>query len=253
MTIDLINSRIIRIFGNVVKAISIPFHKIFPNKRFTLPYQSKPLINSKVNSTIPRIIWQTNFTNKVTLPLYVNYLFNRIIAPSYEYRFSVDIETCIAENYPHALNAFKKLTVGASKADLWRLLVIYEYGGIYIDMDGCMVARPAKITKGKDEIFIKAKQMYITNYYFATAPNNPKIKECIDNIIENIESGDTTLGVWNMTGPGVMENIMTDDKTFWRHSRETCIQGGFTNEYFQYLDSQTGKWTKIKNEDILKK
>ena len=77
MNIDLINSRMIRILGNVVKIFSVLFHKIFPNKRFHLPEHSNPLIKSKHDSLIPKIIWQTNFSNKVTLPVYINYLFNK--------------------------------------------------------------------------------------------------------------------------------------------------------------------------------
>ncbi|MCL4122517.1 UNVERIFIED_CONTAM: hypothetical protein GTU68_039599 [Idotea baltica] len=252
VNIDLINSRIIRILGNLVKGISIAFHKIFPNKRFTIPEYSAPLIKSKKQTAIPKIIWQTNFTNQVSLPIYVNYLFNRVIAPSYEYRFILDIDQYIKDNYSYAFDAYSKLTVGASKADLWRLLALHEHGGIYIDMDGCLVAKPSKILKGKTEMFIKAKQLYITNYYFAVAPNNEKIKQCINTIITNIESGDTSLGVWNLTGPGVMDKIMNDENTTWRYARETCIQGAFTNEYFQYIDKSEGKWTRVKNDDILK-
>ncbi|RLA79851.1 MAG: glycosyl transferase, partial [Epsilonproteobacteria bacterium] len=32
----------------------------------------------------------------------------------------------------------------------------------------------------------------------------------------------------------------------------TCNQGGFTNEYFQYIDKPRGKWTHAKKEDLLK-
>lgn len=50
-------------------------------------------------------MWQTNFTNKVTLPLYVNYLLNRFMALSYEYRFMDNMvaEKYIGENHPEAL------------------------------------------------------------------------------------------------------------------------------------------------------
>lgn len=54
VNIDLINSRIIRILGNLVKGISIAFHKIFPNKRFTIPEYSAPLIKSKKQTAIPK-------------------------------------------------------------------------------------------------------------------------------------------------------------------------------------------------------
>ncbi|MFV9958384.1 MAG: glycosyltransferase [Francisella endosymbiont of Hyalomma scupense] len=40
-------------------------------------------------------------------------------------------EKYIGENHPEALESYQKLTVGAAKADLWRLIAIYKYGGIY--------------------------------------------------------------------------------------------------------------------------
>lgn len=251
--IDIIRGRLIRILGNLVKLVSIPFHKIFSNKRFTLPDYKKPLIKTKKEATIPRIIWQTNYTNKVTLPLYINYLFNRLMAPSYEYRFMGNeaAENYISENHPECIKAYKKLTVGAAKADLWRLLAIYKHGGLYIDMDGCLVTKAEKFLQNKSEMFIKAKEGYFTNYFFASAPNNPKIKEYIDIILKNIKDNNSDLGVWYLTGPGVMEKIMNDQNTTFRHSRETCVQGAFTSDYFQYIDKPGSHWTKFKNKDIL--
>ncbi|QUE31489.1 glycosyltransferase family 32 protein [Francisella philomiragia] len=262
LNVDIIRSRFIRIIGNIVKLVSKLFHKIFPKKRFTLPNYSKPLIKTNNQSNVPRIIWQTNFTNKVTLPLYVNYLFNRFMAPRYEYRFMDNdaVDKYIAENHPEALSAYKKLTVGAAKADLWRLLAIYKNGGLYIDMDGCLVARPENFLKDKNEMFIKAKhrketdeskKYYATNYFFAAAPNNSKIKEYIDIILKNIKANRSDLGVWYLTGPGVMEAIMNNENTTFRHSRETCIQGAFTSDYFQYIDRPNAHWTKTANKDIL--
>ena len=77
-----------------------------------------------------------------------------------------------------------------------------------------------------------------------------KIKGYIDTVLKNIEGGRSDLGVWYLTDPGVMEKIMNDENTEWRHSRKTCIQGAFTNNYFQYIDKSSSHWTKIANKDI---
>lgn len=53
-------------------------------------------------------------------------------------------------------------------------------------------------------MFIKAKQLYFTNCFFAAAPNNKKIKGYIDTVLKNIEGGRSDLDVWYLTGPGVM-------------------------------------------------
>lgn len=72
-------NRLIKIIGTVVKTISYLFHFIFPKTRFTIPEQSDPILNSSKQTLIPKIIWQTNYSNKVSLPMYINYLFNRQI------------------------------------------------------------------------------------------------------------------------------------------------------------------------------
>ena len=83
-TLIVVVSRFIKLFANITKLLSYVFHAIVPNKRFTLPERSAPWLAPKNDSVVPRIIWQTNFTNKVTLPVYLNYLFNRLMAPRFE-------------------------------------------------------------------------------------------------------------------------------------------------------------------------
>lgn len=69
-------------------------------------------------------------------------------------------------------NAYMKLTDGAAQADLWRLAVIHEEGGLDVE---------------------------------------------------------------------------------FRDRKLVCIQGTFTNEYFQYLDRPRGKWIHSQPEGLIKK
>lgn len=83
----LVSNRLIRLIGNIFKMLSYPFHALFPNKRFTIPSLSSPKVNSNEQTKIPKIIWQTNFSAQSTLPVYLNYLFNRLMSLDYEYRY----------------------------------------------------------------------------------------------------------------------------------------------------------------------
>lgn len=85
--IIIIANRLAKLLGALVKAFSYFFHFIFPNKRFMIPKESNPFFLSKTPNTIPKIIWQTNYTNNVSLPVYVNYLFNRLMSLDWEYRY----------------------------------------------------------------------------------------------------------------------------------------------------------------------
>ena len=82
-------NRLIKVFANLIKILCYGFHFLFPNKRFTIPEHAAPMVTTHANPVIPRILWQTNYTNRVTLPVYINYLFNRLLSPTYEYRFMI--------------------------------------------------------------------------------------------------------------------------------------------------------------------
>jgi mannosyltransferase OCH1-like enzyme len=121
----IILNRFAKFTGFLIKGFSYFFHFIFKNKRFKIPEYSAPFIKGK-KSLIPKIIWQTNYSNNVTLPVYVNYLFNRLMSLDWEYRYvSTEarlefIRTHASERYSQA---FEQLTDGAAQADFWRLFV----------------------------------------------------------------------------------------------------------------------------------
>lgn len=250
----LISNRLIKFFGNITKPFAYIFHFFFPKKRFIIPEQSKAIFPSKKTSKIPKIIWQTNFTNRVSLPVYLNYLFNRLMSLSYEYRY-VSTEARLAyieSTMPKEItSAYKMLVNGASQADLWRLLVLNNEGGVYMDIDAHLVWPLSKILKPEDnEIFLLNKQHY-TNYFIASKKGNPLLEEAIRIIVDNINNKKVEGGVYSLTGPTAL-NVALANKTFnHRYYRSTCVQGSFTNEYFQYIDRPRGKWTHMKNSDLL--
>ncbi len=250
-----LTNRLIKITGAIFKTLSYPFHFIFPKKRFTIPLRSKAIIKSKQEYKIPKIIWQTNYSNKVSLPVYLNYLFNRLMSLDYEYRYvsTEDRLTFLKENASEELyNAFEKLTDGASQADVWRLFVLNHIGGVYMDIDAHLVWPLSKIKKPQDsEVFLRNKKQ-ITNYFIASSKNNPILEKSLNIIIDNISQERIEGGVYNLTGPTVLGLAIGDEKVNERFYRITCVQGSFTNEYFQYIDKPRGKWNYAKNEDLIK-
>ncbi len=251
----IVANRLIKLSGAIVKMFSYPFHFIFPSIRFTIPKQSDSFFKSSSIYKIPKIIWQTNYTNEVSLPVYCNYLFNRLISPDYEYRYMghKDREIFLKENSPiEVYEAFMKLNDGAAQSDLWRLFVLNFYGGIYMDIDSHCVWTLSGLIKSTDkEVFLLNKE-HFTNYFIATTPNNPILIDAINLIVENINSKNIEGGVYKLTGPSVLNIAIGDKKVNHRYYRVTCTQGSFTNEYFQYIDKPRGKWTHAKNEDLLK-
>ncbi len=123
----MVANRAIKLVGNIVKTLSYPFHFVFPKARFTIPEYSPAKVRSKKTAGITKVIWQTNYSNKSTLPVYINYLFNRLMSLDYEYRY-VSTEGRAEYLKEHAskevYQSYIKLTDGAAQADLWRLAVL---------------------------------------------------------------------------------------------------------------------------------
>lgn len=253
----LLSSRLIKLFANIMKILLHVFHVFFPNKRFTIPSHAKPLFKKKNQSSIPRILWQTNFTNRVTLAIYINYLFNRLLAYDFEYRFMIteDRAEFIKSNYSQEIfDSYSRIQIGAAQADFWRLLVLYKHGGVYMDIDAHLVwPLNSIIKKYETELYIIARKGDITNYFIASKNDNVNLKKMIDLVFNNIEEN-TITNVYELTGPGIFNQVLDIKEVSTISYRYTCNQGNFTNDFFQYIDKAEGKWTRAQEViDIIKK
>jgi len=249
-------NRLSKILGTLTKGLAYVFHFFFKKKRFTIPFYSKPIFSSHQQARIPKIIWQTNYTNHVSLPVYVNYLFNRLMSLDWEYRYvstEERLEYIRANASKRFSDAFEQLTNGASQADFWRLFVLNHQGGVYMDIDAHAVWPLSKMIAHEDkEVFILNKE-HFTNYFMASSKNNSILENALNLIVENIEQQNIGRGVYDLTGPSVLNTAIGETSVNYRNYKYTCIQGSFTNEYFQYIDKPRGKWTHVKLDDLLSK
>ncbi len=252
-----IRHKAVKILGNGLKPVFELHHRLFPHKRFLIPEFAPARRPRPARDRVPYIIWQTNYSNQVTLSLYVNYLFNRWLTPEFEYRYSSDdaCDAFVRENYPGAVHeAYARLNVGAARADFWRVLVLLKHGGIYLDIDSNLVRRPADYLGGvTTEIFLQAGNGEITNYFIAAAPEHEVLARIADAIRTNIEEA-TLTSVYKMTGPTVVDRIVKASPGLRVEDyRGYCTQGQFTNKRLQYAGKKHGAWwTEQKANGILK-
>lgn len=101
------------------------------------------------------------------------------------------------------------LLAGAAKADLWRLLVLWEYGGLYTDIDngpGFRFENATVITDDTDAWFVVERIGVLSQYFMAASPRHPLIhlalQVTIDRVL-NIESIKNTY-VAVVTGPSAL-------------------------------------------------
>lgn len=120
---------------------------------FPKPLNLKPLKRhgSPKNIGVPRIIWRTwkddswraycvsaiQLTSK-TMSNWQQRVYNDAQCEQFIRK--------VYHDYPEILEAWNLCNIGVMKADLWRYLVIYWYGGLYLDMKSA-VARTIEFTQ----------------------------------------------------------------------------------------------------------
>jgi len=245
-----LTGRAIKLFANSLRPLFYCHYKLFPNQRFSLKttkelWPNRRQILDHTKRLIPRIIWQTNYTEKVSLPIIAARTNNRILAPNYQHIFVSDEECsdyvkihCPARTF----DLYRRLRAGAAKSDLWRLLVLYREGGIYMDIDAHLIYPLDRIiTPGTSELFLYHGNNKATNYFIASEPGNPTLKALINEALKRIEKAKKKT-VYHLTGPGLFQSILAKRAHTYRYCYYTCMQNNFSNKFFQYIDKPTGHW-----------
>jgi mannosyltransferase OCH1-like enzyme len=246
----IILARLTKVLGNCTKPLSVACHAVCPRVRFRIPQSSGALLRLPSNHRIPKVIWQTNYTDRVTLAVYLNYLFNRLMAPTYAYRFMDTAERaafvqrhCSAE----ISDCYNQLQFGAAQADMWRILVLREYGGVYLDIDAHL-AWPLgqSIDVNCSELYLRHRGGQLSNYFIASEAQNPNLSLLLQQIVANIRARSSN-NVFTLTGPGVFQTVLGEKDVPTVNYAQMCFQGSFTNEYFQYVDHPQGKWCHLQD------
>jgi mannosyltransferase OCH1-like enzyme len=243
---DRVRYRLIKIFANASKILFSMHLRLFPSVRKEIPAYAPALTPALTERRIPRIIWQTNYTRNVTRQVYSCFRYNRRLSATHEYHLYDDAECdkFVKEHYPGEIwRAYQRLQIGAARADLWRILALLKFGGIYLDIDANLVDSPDHfIDKDAEAVFIATKSGEVTNYFLASAPENPVLREVCARIVKNINENSTTC-VYNLTGPVVLDAVVKEHGLPCLSYKKACIQGQFTNKFGQYADKPHGVWT----------
>lgn len=105
------------------------------------------------------------------------------------------------------------LISGAAKADLWRAVVLYEYGGIYTDIDN----HPNKfngttIAVDDQAFFVVEKLGVLSQYFMAAEPKHPLmyllVKQILTRVLQlpNVKKQFPAV----LTGPGALKTAMIE-------------------------------------------
>jgi mannosyltransferase OCH1-like enzyme len=92
------------------------------------------------------------------------------------------------DSFPHLQQVHKCIaTRGTQQADLWRYLILYEYGGVYADIDSKPEKFNATTIAPEDQGFFVVEQYHLLSQYFmAMAPKHPLMYYAIHAALLNI-------------------------------------------------------------------
>lgn len=170
---------------------------------------------------IPKIIHQTYKSQELPLELMQCVARLTDMNPEFEYRFYDDIacEQFIRDNYdPGVLEDYLRIdgTYGAARADLFRYLLMYKIGGVYLDIKSGTTTPLSKTILPTDEYLLThwagrdwADELgYVhgefQNWHIICVPGHPFLKVVIDLVRNNIKSYKGETGkeaVLRLTGP----------------------------------------------------
>jgi len=181
---------------------------------------------SYTNGGIPRIIIKTSWQKHNEMPIEMKNVLKKteILNPDYfiYYFDDSDIIEFLTDydNTGRIINAYTKLIPGAFKADLFRLCILYRYGGCYSDIGHVMKMSFDDICGDASLVLVKdsPRNNYhgIHNALICSAPKNNFIKECIEKCCKNIENNYYGENGLDITGPTMMGKIYNC------HFKEEC-------------------------------
>jgi mannosyltransferase OCH1-like enzyme len=164
--------------------------------------------DEKFESKIPACLYQT-FRDDTNVHEKVIQNINSILEknPSFDYKLITDSEFIKILNieFPTALPAFKKLKAGAAKGDFIRYILLYLYGGVYLDLDSCINININKYLH-YDFVFIVDDAYNFIQWVFMTSPKCILLKYVIDEMIERITNNEQN--IFLATGPTLITDVL---------------------------------------------
>ncbi len=177
---------------------------------------AKPMMKEWYTQKIPLKIHQTNESRYVDYNIYKASEINKRINPEYEYFFydNQERKDFISKYFPHCMKHYDSIIPGAYKVDLFRLLVLYHEGGVYLDDKVFCIVSLREILEPTDKVYMMKDRGHvqdmpiIQNGFICSIPAHPLIKMCIDLYISNIKKKYYGANCLDIGGPMMIGRII---------------------------------------------
>jgi hypothetical protein len=156
---------------------------------------------------IPKFLYRTaEYTFNKLPPVFAEILVNTSLNnPGYKvYYFSKDDRRAFVQSmFPDYVDCYDSLLPGAYQADVFRLLILYAFGGIYNDIGQRFMKKLGDVLHHDDE-FVSVKEINnwgINQGFIASYPRHPLVKKMIQVVIDMVKRRDYSDCPIDVTGP----------------------------------------------------
>lgn len=140
---------------------------------------------------IPRIVHQTSKSGCLT-PRFAkaSERWRSLSGWSYYFHDDAAVERLFEQHYnefPMLKDIVENcLRYGTLKADVWRYLVLWVYGGIYVDLDAIPAQWEPYMLEGEDALFVVEQYHLLSQYYMAVTPHHPLMWYALQESLANL-------------------------------------------------------------------
>jgi hypothetical protein len=121
------------------------------------------------------------------------------------------MEKFVFNNYDAIIfKSYNKLNSIIAKCDFWRYLILYKYGGIYLDLDSTITKPLDDLISVNDEAIITVeRRLFFVQWALIFNKGHPIMKRTIELVVNNILNGNG-LTVHELTGPYVYSQAIRE-------------------------------------------
>jgi hypothetical protein len=150
----------------------------------------------------------------------------------------------VADNFPQYLPEYDVLVPGAFKADLWRLLVVWREGGVYVDCGNNLVGTPEALGRlwrqmRAASIVLADDSNPLTHSifqgFFAARPRHPILAAVIAAVVQNVRNRFYGTDCLDVTGPRIMGKVVRHfvGRRVWELMQASPIKGHWRPGLFE--------------------
>jgi len=172
----------------------------------------------KNDESIPKIIFRTGRYNLDELPKEVLNMYENEMANNPDYTLyyfdDKDVDDFVILEYGILMfDWMSKLIPKAFQADFWRYLILYKYGGIYLDFTMHTLVPFDEIIKNHKEVYVRdaCNICGVYNAFIAVKPNAELIGKAIEKVVENIKNKYKGVNALDVTGPTMLGRVFKQD------------------------------------------